>query len=75
MCEVKDPGDPTLLSSTGKPNKITEVVHSADQFCNPDSNKSVALLWILGYLCPIYFVWEEGLQKTLSGIMVDIDVL
>lgn len=24
MCEVKDPGDPTLLSSTGKPNKITE---------------------------------------------------
>lgn len=24
MCEVKDPGDPTLLSSMGKPNKITE---------------------------------------------------
>lgn len=52
-----------------------EGVHSAGQFCNPNSNKWVALLWILGWLWPICFIWEEDLQKPLNGVKVAIDVL
>lgn len=50
-------------------------VDSADKFSNPNSNKSFEFLRILGYLCPICFVWEEHLQKALNGMKVANDVL